>query len=161
MAIPVVNQIVAKLEGGTVNLADYRGKVLLIVNTASQCGFTPQYAGLEKLYETYQDRGLVIIGFPSNDYGGQEPGTAAEIHAFCQRNYGVTFPMMAKVHAKGAEIAPIYKMLTQDSGAALAGDVKWNFTKFLIDKDGHPVARFESKVTPEDPALTGAIDKLL
>src|SRR5262245_22318651 len=103
---PLVDHVVQTLDGKTVSLADYRGKALLIVNTASECGFTPQYAGLEQLYERYRDRGLVVLGFPSNDFGAQEPGSAEEIAAFCQKNYGVTFPMFAKVHAKGPEIAP-------------------------------------------------------
>jgi glutathione peroxidase len=158
---PVIDHQVQTLQGETISLSKYRGSVLLVVNTASECGFTPQYAGLEKVYEKYKDRGLVIVGFPSNDFGQQEPGSAQEIATFCQKNYGVTFPMMAKVHAKGPEIAPLYKTLTQDTPEGIKGEVKWNFTKFLVDKDGKVVARFESKVTPESPEVTGAIEKLL
>jgi glutathione peroxidase len=158
---PVINHQVQTLQGETISLSKYRGSVLLVVNTASECGYTPQYAGLEKVYEKYKDRGLVIVGFPSNDFGQQEPGSAQEIATFCQKNYGVTFPMMAKVHAKGPEIAPLYKTLTQDTPEGIKGEVKWNFTKFLVDKDGKVVARFESKVTPESPEVTGAIEKLL
>lgn len=158
---PVIDHQVQTLQGETISLSRYRGSVLLVVNTASECGYTPQYAGLEKVYEKYKDRGLVIVGFPSNDFGQQEPGSAQEIATFCQKNYGVTFPMMAKVHAKGPEIAPVYKTLTQDTPEGIKGEVKWNFTKFLVDKDGKVVARFESKVTPESPEVTGAIEKLL
>ena len=157
----MIDHQVQTLQGETISLSKYRGSVLLVVNTASECGFTPQYAGLEKVYEKYKDRGLVIVGFPSNDFGQQEPGSAQEIATFCQKNYGVTFPMMAKVHAKGPEIAPLYKSLTQDTPEGIKGEVKWNFTKFLVDKDGKVVARFESKVTPESPEVTGAIEKLL
>jgi glutathione peroxidase len=157
----VIDHQVQTLEGETIKLDKFRGNVLLIVNTASECGFTPQYEGLEKIYEKYKDRGLVVVGFPSNDFGQQEPGSAQEIATFCKKNYGVTFPMMAKVHAKGPEIAPVYKTLTQDTPEGIKGEVKWNFTKFLVDKDGKIVARFESKVTPESPEVTGAIEKLL
>lgn len=157
----VIDHTVQTLQGETVKLDSYRGKVLLIVNTASECGYTPQYEGLEKIYGKYKDRGLVVVGFPSNDFGGQEPGSAEEIATFCKKNYGVTFPMMAKVHAKGSEIAPIYKTLTQDTGDGIKGEVKWNFTKFLVDKDGKVVARFEPNVKPESAELTGAIEKLL
>ena len=157
----MIDHQVQTLQGETISLSKYRGSVLLVVNTASECGYTPQYAGLEKVYEKYKDRGLVIVGFPSNDFGQQEPGSAQEIATFCQKNYGVTFPMMAKVHAKGPEIAPLYKTLTQDTPEGIKGEVKWNFTKFLVDKDGKVVARFESKVTHESPEVTGAIEKLL
>src|SRR4051812_41153691 len=128
------------ITGETVKLSSYRGKALLIVNTASECGFTPQYDGLEKLWEKYKDRGLVVIGVPSNDFGAQEPGTEKQIQEFCKVRYGVTFPLMSKVHAKGPEIAPLFKTLTQDT-PGLEGEVKWNFTKFLIDAEGKPVAR--------------------
>ncbi len=157
----VIDHQVQTLQGETIKLDKFRGNVLLIVNTASECGYTPQYQGLEKIYEKYKARGFVIVGFPSNDFGQQEPGTAEDIKTFCEKNYGVTFPMMAKVHAKGPEIAPIYKTLTQDTPEGIKGDVKWNFTKFLVDKDGKVVARFESKVTPESAEVTGAIEKLL
>jgi glutathione peroxidase len=157
----VIDHTVTTLEGDSLDLASLRGKPLLIVNTASKCGYTPQYAGLQRLHERYAARGLVIVGFPSNDFGGQEPGTAVEIGAFCRKNYGVSFQMMAKVHAKGPEIAPIYRTLTEQTGEGIRGEIKWNFTKFLVDGDGHVVARFGSSVEPEDPALITAIEKLL
>jgi glutathione peroxidase len=134
---------------------------MLIVNTASKCGYTPQYEGLQKLFERYGDRGLVVIGFPSNDFGNQEPGTAAEIGAFCKRNYGVTFPMMAKVHTKGPDQAPVYRSLTTETTEGIRGEVKWNFTKFLVDRDGRVVARFEPGVKPLDDQITSAIEALL
>lgn len=149
------------LAGETVNLGDYRGKALLIVNVASECGYTPQYTGLQKLWETYRDRGLVVIGVPSNDFGSQEPGSADEIRNFCDTRYRITFPMMAKVHAKGPEIAPLYKSLTEETGDGIRGEVRWNFTKFLVDTEGRPVARFESKVEPLSDELTQAIESVL
>lgn len=149
------------LTGETVNLGDYRGKALLIVNVASECGYTPQYTGLQKLWETYGDRGLVVIGVPSNDFGSQEPGSAEEIRNFCDTRYRITFPMMAKVHAKGPEIAPLYKSLTEETGDGIRGEVRWNFTKFLVDPEGRPVARFESKVEPLSEELTQAIESVL
>jgi glutathione peroxidase len=158
---PVIDHTVQTLGGETIALSKFRGSALLIVNTASECGFTPQYAGLERLYQKYKDRGLVVIGFPSNDYGAQEPGSAEEIASFCKKNYGVSFPMMAKVHAKGGDIAPVYRALTQETPEGIRGDVKWNFTKFLVDAEGKVVARFESKVDPESPELIAAIEKLL
>jgi glutathione peroxidase len=158
---PVIDHQVQTLQGETIKLDKFRGNAMLIVNTASECGFTPQYKGLEAVYEKYKDRGFVIVGFPSNDFGGQEPGSAEQIKSFCEKNYGVTFPLMAKVHAKGPEIAPIYKTLTQDTPAGIKGDVKWNFTKFLIDKDGKVVARFEPNVTPDSKEVSEAIEKIL
>jgi glutathione peroxidase len=152
-----VDHTVNSLDGKPVNLADYRGKTLLIVNTASECGFTPQYAGLQKLHDRYKDRGLVVIGFPSNDFGAQEPGSAEEIAAFCQKNYGVTFPMMEKVHARGPEISPVFRELTEATG----GKVKWNFTKFLVDTTGKVVGRFEPGVDPLAPELTAAVEQHL
>ena len=133
---------------------------MLIVNTASKCGYTPQYASLQELYERYGERGLVIIGFPSNDFN-QEPGSAEEIGNFCRLNYGVTFPMMAKVHTKGPQQAPIYRALTMESGAAFQGEIRWNFTKFLVDPEGRVVARFESGVDPLDEQVTSAVEALL
>jgi glutathione peroxidase len=144
------------LAGKPQPLSLYKGKVSLVVNTASECGFTPQYAGLEKLFEQYQGKGMVILGFPSNDFGGQEPGTAEQIHAFCQKNYGVTFPMFEKVHTKGAEQAPVYKFVT-----AKSGEPKWNFTKYLVGKDGQVKKMFPSNVTPESKELHDAIDAAL
>ncbi|MFD0679781.1 MULTISPECIES: glutathione peroxidase [unclassified Paenibacillus] len=146
-------------DGRTKALNDFKGKVLLIVNVASKCGFTPQYAGLEKLNQQYKDQGLVILGVPCNDFGGQEPGTAEEIQQFCSMNYGVTFQVVAKVDILGDNKHPLYKLLTEQSEPQ--GDVKWNFEKFLIAKDGSIAGRFSSKVTPEDAELTNAIEKLL
>ena len=156
-----LDHVLESIDGGQVDLAGYRGKALLIVNTASECGLTPQYEGLQKLHERYADRGLVVIGIPSNDFGGQEPGGAEEIKGFCESRFGVTFPMMAKVHAKGPEIAPIYATLTARTSEALRGEVKWNFTKFLVDAQGVPVARFEPRTEPLDPKVIEAIEKVL
>ena len=149
------------LAGDSVDLASYRGKALLIVNTASQCGYTPQYEGLQQLWERYGERGLVVIGVPSNDFGGQEPGSSGEIATFCETKFGVDFPMMEKVHAKGPEIAPIYKTLTEETPEGIRGEVRWNFTKFLIDPSGVPVARFEPKVEPLAPEVIQAIEDAL
>lgn len=145
------------IDGKAVPLAEFKGKVVLIVNVASRCGFTPQYAGLEALYEKYKDQGFVIVGVPANNFGAQEPGTNEEIKTFCTRKYNVSFPMMAKVSVKGDDITPLYKYLTTAKG----GDVKWNFTKFLIGKDGQIAERFESAVKPDDPALTAAVERAL
>ena len=157
----IIDHTVDSLTGEAVDLASFRGRPMLIVNTASKCGYTPQYAGLQKLYERYGESDLVVIGFPSNDFGNQEPGTAEEIGNFCRLNYGVTFPMMAKVHTKGPDQAPVYHTLTADSGADFVGEVRWNFTKFLVDQEGRVVARFESGVEPLDDKVTSAIDALL
>ena len=137
-------------------LSDYAGKVLLVVNTASECGFTPQYAGLEALYRKYRDRGLVVLGFPSNDFGGQEPGNEAEIASFCERRFQVSFPMFEKVKTKGAERAPLYEVL----GTA-KGEPKWNFHKYLVGRDGQVIAGFSSKVAPDSPELDQAIERAL
>jgi glutathione peroxidase len=145
------------IDGQPAPLKQYQGKVVLIVNVASRCGYTPQYEGLEKLYRKYKDRGFVILGVPANNFGGQEPGTDAEIKEFCTRNYGVTFPMMSKVSVKGADMTPLYQFLTSAAG----GDVKWNFTKFLVGKDGKVIARFEPGVKPESAELAAAIEKAL
>ncbi len=158
---PVIDHVVKSLSGEDVDLKQFRGKALLIVNTASECGYTPQYAGLETLFETYKARGLVVVGFPCNDFGGQEPGSAGEIATFCKKNYGVTFPMMAKVHAKGPEQAPLYRTLTAEGPEPFRGEVKWNFTKFLVDTDGRIVGRFEPKVEPGAPELAKAIEAVL
>jgi glutathione peroxidase len=147
------------IDGKPAPLTQYQGKVVLIVNVASRCGYTPQYTGLEKVYEKYKDQGFVILGFPANNFGGQEPGTNEEIKTFCSSKYNVTFPMYSKISVKGADIHPLYQFLTTNPGTA--GDVKWNFTKFLVGKDGKVIARFESAVTPESPEVTGAIEKAL
>lgn len=139
-------------------LSDYRGKVVLVVNVASQCGYTPQYEGLEKLHEKYGAKGLVVTGFPANDFGAQEPGTDAEIATFCTSKYGVKFPMFSKITVKGNEKHPLYGFLTK---AAPAGEVQWNFEKFLVGKDGQVVGRFMSDVTPESDTLVQAIEKAL
>ena len=142
--------------GEKTSLSAYEGKVVLLVNVASKCGFTKQYEGLQKLYEEKQDGGLVILAFPCNDFGGQEPGTIEEIQKFCSSNYDVTFPIMAKIHVKGEEQHDLYKALTGEGGA-FPGDVKWNFGKILIGKDGKPVAKFESATKPDSAELTKAI----
>ena len=149
------------IDGKPAPLSAYKGKVVLIVNVASKCGYTPQYTGLEALYRKYKDKGFVILGFPANNFGLQEPGTNEEIAQFCKLNYDVTFPMYAKVSVKGDDKTPLYHWLTTEANPAVAGDVKWNFTKFLLDKNGNVVARFESKIKPEDPQMAAAIEKLL
>lgn len=146
--------------GEKTSLADYKGKAVLLVNVASKCGFTKQYDGLQKLYEEKKDDGLVILGFPCNDFGGQEPGTIEEIQAFCKVNHGVTFPLMAKIHVKGKDQHPLYKALTGPEGA-FPGDVKWNFGKILIDKAGKPVAKFGSATKPDSEELAKAITAAL
>jgi glutathione peroxidase len=147
----------SSIDGAPAPLSAYKGKVVLIVNVASQCGYTPQYAGLEKLYEKYKAQGFTILGFPANNFGSQEPGTNEEIKTFCSRNYKVTFPMYSKISVLGSDKAPLYKYLTEAKG----GEVKWNFTKFLVDGDGKVIARFESDVEPESSDLVGAVEKAL
>jgi glutathione peroxidase len=144
---------------GAVSLERYAGNVLLIVNVASKCGFTPQYEGLEKLYKTYRDRGFRLLAFPCNDFGGQEPGTIEEIRQFCTLNYGVTFDLFEKVHCIGEERHPLYDWLT--THAPETGDVKWNFEKFLIARDGTCAARFSSKTAPDDETLVAAVEREL
>ncbi|WP_341645310.1 glutathione peroxidase [Thauera sp. SDU_THAU2] len=142
---------VERLAGGTATLGEYAGKVLLIVNTASQCGLTPHYAGLEKLYRTYGDRGLVVLGFPCNQFGAQEPGSAEEIGAFCDKNYGVSFPMFAKIDVNGDDAHPLYVWLKQHAKGILGTEaIKWNFTKFLVSRDGRHVERYAPTTTPEE-----------
>jgi glutathione peroxidase len=136
--------------GETVDFNQYRGKVLLVVNTASKCGFTPQYDGLEALYQKYQDMGLEVIGFPCNQFAGQEPGSAEEIASFCKVNYGVTFPIMAKIKVNGPETDPVFKLLKEQAPGAVGKAIKWNFTKFLISRDGEEVKRFAPKDKPEE-----------
>ena len=147
------------IDGKAKSLGDYKGKVLLVVNTASECGFTPQYKGLEALHQSHKDQGLAVLGFPANNFGGQEPGNEKEIKAFCERNYGVTFDLFSKVEAAGEHISPLYKYLTSEAG--FDGPIAWNFTKFLVGKDGKVIARFGSKVKPDDKELLEAIDKAL
>ena len=138
------------IEGKRAHLGTQRGKVLLIVNTASECGFTPQFAGLEALWQTYRDRGLVVVGFPSNEFGGQEPGSNDEIASFCEVNYGVSFPMMSKVEVNGASAHPLWKWLTKEAPGLLGSEaVKWNFTKFLVGRDGKVIKRYAPKDPPE------------
>lgn len=138
------------LEGDTKQMSDYEGKVLLIVNTASKCGFTPQFAGLEKVYEKYRDQGFEVLGFPCNQFGGQDPGSNDEIGAFCQRNYGVDFPMFAKVDVKGPEAHAIFRYLTREAKGILGSEsIKWNFTKFLVSKDGKVLNRYAPTTKPE------------
>ena len=150
------------LDGKPAPLSEYRGKVVLIVNVASRCGYTPQYTGLEKIYEKYKDQGFVILGFPANNFGGQEPGSNEEIKTFCSSKYQVTFPMYSKVSVKGADATPLYQFLTdKKSNAATGGDIQWNFTKFLVDRNGKTIARFEPAITPESADVTGAIEKAL
>ena len=150
------------IDGKPAPLSQYQGKVVLIVNVASRCGFTPQYTGLEKVYEKYKDQGFVILGFPANNFGGQEPGTNEEIKTFCSSKYNVTFPMYSKISVKGADIHPLYQFLTdKQANPKTGGDIQWNFTKFLVGKDGKVIARFESAVTPESADVTSAIEKAL
>ncbi|EFK34520.1 Glutathione peroxidase homolog BsaA [Chryseobacterium gleum] len=145
---------VESLDGKEINFADFKGKKILIVNTASECGFTPQYADLEKVYEQYKDK-LVVVGFPANNFGGQEPGTNTEIGAFCQKNYGVTFPMAAKVSVKGDDTAPIFKYLTEkELNGVKNTSILWNFTKFLVDENGKLIDSFVSTTKPTDEAIT-------
>ena len=147
---------VNRLNGKPEALKTYEGKVVLLVNTASECGYTPQYKGLEALWQEYQSKGVVVLGFPSNDFGGQEPGSSEEIATFCQRNYGVSFPMFEKVVSKGPQAAPVFKFL-----AATAGEPKWNFHKYLVNMQGMVVKGFPSSVTPESAELRAAIDSAL
>ncbi len=150
---------VKTIDGKEIDFSTYKGKTLLIVNTASQCGYTKQYDGLEALYRKYKSKGFVVLGFPSNDFGGQEPGTNEEIKQFCQTKFSVDFPMFAKGPVKGTEKQPLFGALTQN--APEKGEIKWNFEKFVVSPEGKVVGRFESKVTPEDPKLLMVIEKNL
>ncbi len=153
---------VKDIDGKDRSLGEFSGKVLLIVNVASKCGFTPQYAGLEALYEKYKGRGFVVLGFPANNFLWQEPGSDQDIKAFCTRKYDVTFPMFAKVSVKGRDKSPLYRFLTdKKANPATGGEIGWNFTKFLVDKNGKAVARFGSSVKPEAPELVRAIEEAL
>jgi glutathione peroxidase len=158
----VYNFTLNTIDGQAAPLAAYKGKVVLLVNVASRCGYTPQYTALESIYEKYKGQGFVIVGIPANNFGGQEPGTNAEIKTFCASKYNVTFPMMAKVSVKGDDTTPLYQFLTDKAAnPQTGGEIKWNFTKFLIGPDGHILARFESAVTPDSPQVTSAIEKAL
>jgi glutathione peroxidase len=141
------------IEGKSFSLAQYKGKKVLIVNTASKCGFTPQYADLQKLADLYKDK-LVVVGFPANNFGGQEPGSNSEIKTFCQSRFGVTFPLNEKVSVKGDDIYPLFKYLTEAPNPDFTGEIKWNFEKFLIDENGNLIHRFRSQTTPLSPELT-------
>jgi len=150
------------IEGQPAPLAAYKGKIVLIVNVASKCGFTPQYTALESIYEKYKDQGFVIVGVPANNFGAQEPGTNQEIKTFCSSKYHVTFPMLAKVSVKGEDITPLYQFLTdKKANPRTGGEIQWNFTKFLVGPDGRVLARFEPEVTPDSPQVVAAIEKAL
>lgn len=150
------------IDGKDVKLEQLKGKAILIVNVASKCGFTSQYEGLEKIYSRYKDQGLVILGFPANNFLGQEPGTNEEIKQFCSLNYNVTFPMFSKISVKGKDIAPLYKFLTEkETNPEFSGAISWNFNKFLVDQEGKIVARFGSRVKPESEEMIQAIEKVL
>jgi len=159
MAHDIYDFTVRANDGTEHSLAEYRGKTLLVVNTASQCGLTPQYAGLETLYERYHPRGFEVLAFPANEFGAQEPGTDDEIKTFCETSYGTTFPLFAKLVVKGDHIAPLYSWLTKDAG--FPGDITWNFAKFLVGPDGKVVARFDPKTEPLDPAVTTKVEAAL
>lgn len=150
---------VETIDGQTKNLADYKGKILLIVNTASRCGFTPQYKAMEELYKKYKDRGFEILAFPANNFMGQEPGANEEIKQFCELNYHITFPLFSKISVKGKDIHPLYRFLTEASGHD--GPIAWNFNKFLVDGDGKVVARYGSRMEPHSLELVGALEKVL
>jgi glutathione peroxidase len=156
---PALNFTMKSITGQDVNLAQYQGKVVMMVNVASQCGYTPQYKGLEALYKKYGDKGFVILGFPANNFGQQEPGTDAEIKTFCESKFAVTFPMFSKISVKGDDQASLYKFLTdKQTDPQFPGDVKWNFEKFLISRDGRIVHRFASKVKPDSEELVKAVE---
>lgn len=147
------------IDGKDKSLADYKGKVLLIINTASECGYTPQYKGMKELYHQYKDKGFEILAFPSNNFGSQEPGTNPEIKEFCSTIYQVDFPLFEKIETKGDQMAPLYKYLTEQSDCR--GEISWNFNKFLVDKEGNVVARFDSDIEPMSPKIIHAIKEQL
>lgn len=154
------DQTLRGLDGQDLPLAPLKGKVVLVVNVASKCGLTPQYAGLEKLYQQYKDRGFSVLGLPCNQFAGQEPGSEAEIRDFCRLNYGVTFPLASRIEVNGPGRHPLYRLLAGE-GAEFPGDITWNFEKFLLGKDGRVLARFSPRTAPDDPALIQAIEKAL
>jgi glutathione peroxidase len=158
----VLDFTMKSIDGRDVPLSEYKGKVILIVNVASRCGFTPQYEGLEKIYKTYASRGLVILGFPANNFLHQEPGTDAEIKTFCSTKYDVTFPLFSKISVKGKDKHPLYRFLTEKAtDPGFAGEISWNFNKFLVDRSGKVVARFGARDTPEGDKMTKAIEETL
>jgi glutathione peroxidase len=159
MAVSVHEFKMKTITGAEKSLGDYHGQVLIIVNVASKCGFTKQYKGLQALYDKYRERGFVILGFPCNQFGSQEPGSAQEIQQFCQANFGVTFPLFEKIEVNGKNAAPLYRFLTQNAPGLITDAVKWNFTKFLIDKNGKPVSRFAPQTEPDK--IAPEIEKLL
>jgi glutathione peroxidase len=159
---PVLDFTMNRLVGEPAHLGDYQGKVVLIVNVASKCGYTPQYAPLQKLHETYHERGLAVLGFPANEFGNQEPGTDADIAEFCERNFGATFDMFSKVVVKGDGICPLYDYLTsEETNPEFGGEMKWNFEKFLIGRDGRVVNRFGSRTSPDSDEMIAAIEAAL
>jgi len=158
----VLDFSLADISGQETPLRQFAGRALLLVNTASKCGLTPQYKALEEVYTRYRDQGLVILGFPANDFLGQEPGTNAQIKEFCLINYGVSFPMFAKISVRGKNIHPLYKFLVaKETNPRFAGKIAWNFTKFLVDPKGEVIARFEPRTVPDDPVVIAAIEKVL
>lgn len=150
---------IQSIEGDSLDLNQFKGKVVLVVNVASRCGYTPQYKGLEEMYQSYREKGLVILGVPSNDFMGQEPGTAEEIQSFCQLNYGVTFPLTEKIHVKGRNQHPLYQYLVNQS--SFKGEISWNFNKIVLDKKGNVVKRFGSMVKPTSKQIVGVINQYL
>ena len=162
MARSIYDFTMRDIDGNDVSLETFRGKVVMVVNVASKCGFTGQYAGLQALYETHKDRGFAILGFPANDFLWQEPGSDSEIKQFCTLNYGVTFPMFAKIHVKGRDQHPLYAYLTgKRTNPEFGGKITWNFNKFLVGRDGRIVARFGSRTKPDSPDVAAAIEKAL
>ena len=161
-AASVYDYRLKSIDGEATPLSSFKGKVVLLVNVASRCGYTPQYAGLEALYERHKEQGFVIVGIPANNFMGQGPGTNAEIKTFCKSKYDVKFPIMSKVSVKGEDKTPLYQYLTsKQQNPTTGGEIQWNFTKFLVGRDGRILARFEPAVTPTDPALTSAVEEAL
>ena len=156
----VLERKMKRLNGQEEDLSRYKGKVVMVVNTASKCGLTPQYKGLQAIYDQYKDRGFEILGFPANDFMGQEPGTEEEISEFCEINYGVTFPMFSKISVKGDAMDPLYREITT-MPEPIGGDVMWNFQKYLLDREGNVVKKIGPQTTPEDPSVVSAIEELL
>ena len=156
----VLNRKMTRLDGSEDDLANYQGKVVMLVNVASKCGLTPQYKGLQAIYDQYREQGFEILGFPANDFMGQEPGSSEEIAEFCEMNYGVSFPLFAKISVNGDDMHPLYQELTS-MPEPIGGDVQWNFQKYLLNKKGEVVQKIGPVTTPDDPAVTGAIEALL